>query len=125
MGEKNRVQTSGIFLFLTFFNNILILTWYGFYLHGIARLVAPAVVARQVASVAPLRLARQGCHAGGGGAAARQRAVDVGGSGATEATCHARWVGAARLLCRASLSRSLEWAAFQPTRRERTGLSRH
>jgi hypothetical protein len=50
------------FLFLTFFNNILILIYYGFYLHGIARLVAPAVVARH------------GCHAGGGG----QRRADVG-----------------------------------------------
>ena len=52
-----------IFFILTFFNNILILIYNVFYLHGIARLIAPAVVARQ------------GCHAGGGGAAARQRAV--------------------------------------------------
>jgi len=49
-----------IFFILTFFNNILILIYNVFYLHGIARLIAPAVVARQ------------GCHAGGGG----QRCAD-------------------------------------------------
>ena len=52
------------FLFLTFFNNILILTRLPFYLHGIAHLVAPSVLARQLASVAPVRVARQACHAG-------------------------------------------------------------
>ena len=62
-------------IFLTFFNNILILTCYGFYLHDIARLVAPALVAQQVGSVAPLWLARQGCHAGGAG---QRRATQTG-----------------------------------------------
>ena len=55
----------GIFLFLTFFNNILSLTRIGFYLQGVARLVAPARMARQIASVAPVHVARQCGHAGG------------------------------------------------------------
>jgi len=82
-------------IFLTFFNNILILTCYGFYLHDIARLVAPALVAQQVGSVAPLWLARQGCHAGGAG---QRRATQTGDvyacrarrGGATGATSRAR-----------------------------------
>ena len=40
------------FLFLTFFNIILISTRIGFYLQGVARLVAPLALARQIASVA-------------------------------------------------------------------------
>ena len=36
----------GIFLFLTFFNNILSLTHIGFYLQGVARLVTPARMVR-------------------------------------------------------------------------------
>ena len=50
----------GFFLFLTFFNNILILTRIGFYLQEVARLVAPLAPARQIASVAPVHVARQG-----------------------------------------------------------------
>ena len=57
------------FIFNLFFNNILILTRLPFYLHGIARLVAPSVLARQLASVAPVRVARQACHVGMGVAA--------------------------------------------------------
>ena len=40
-----------IFFIFNFFNNILILTRLPFYLHGISRLVAPSVLARQLASV--------------------------------------------------------------------------
>ena len=40
-------STKRIFLFLTFFNNILSLTRIGFNLQGVARLVAPVHVARQ------------------------------------------------------------------------------
>ena len=44
--EGSRPRLREFFLFLTFFNNILSLTRIGFYLQGIARLVAPARVAR-------------------------------------------------------------------------------
>jgi len=54
----------GFFLFLTFFNNILSLTHIGFYLQGVARLVAPGHMARQIVSVAPVHVARQCGHAG-------------------------------------------------------------
>jgi len=53
-----------IFLFLTFFNNILILTRIKVYLHHVARLITPMKLARQVASVVPVHVARQDCHAG-------------------------------------------------------------
>ena len=52
------------FLFVTFFNNILTLTRLLFYLHGITRLVAPMQLARQLAFVAPIHMARQRRHAG-------------------------------------------------------------
>ena len=49
-----------IFLFLTFFNNILNLIHIDFYLQPVARLVAPLVLARRIATVAPVHVARQG-----------------------------------------------------------------
>jgi hypothetical protein len=55
----------GIFLFLTFFNNILNLTRISFYLQEVARLVASPAPARQIAFVAPVHVAWQGGHAGG------------------------------------------------------------
>jgi len=75
------------FLFLTFFNNILFLTFYGFYFHGIARLVAPAVVARQ-----------RRC------AAARQRGADVGGSVAPNAVARQMLLVAPGVLARQGCS---------------------
>ena len=48
------LRKMGLIFIFDFFNNILILTCFG-----------PTVEARQVASVMPSRLARQGCHADG------------------------------------------------------------
>ena len=77
------------FIFNLFFNNILISTRFGFYLHGVARLVAPLDPARQIASVAPVHVARQGGHAGG----PSQRCV---ASAVTWPPCRARRAGATR-----------------------------
>ena len=59
-GGERRIRGSHLifFIFNLFYNNILSLTRIGFYLQGVARLVAPARMARQIASVAPHALAR-------------------------------------------------------------------
>ena len=92
---KPLASSSAMDFLKPFLNYILILTCYEFYLHGVVRLVAPGVVARQVAPVTPPRLARQGCHAGDGG---QWRAMQTGDvyacrarrGGATGATSWAR-----------------------------------
>ena len=63
--RKKRYPENGFFLFLTFFNNILISIRIGFYLQEVACLVAPLSPARQIASVASVHVARQSGHAGG------------------------------------------------------------
>ena len=63
VGNRERGSV-GIF-FNIFFNNILISTRIGFYLQGVARLVAPLAPVRQIASAVPVHVARQGDHAGG------------------------------------------------------------
>ena len=96
-----------IFLFLTFFNNILILIRLPFYLHGIARLVAPIILARQVATVAPVHAARQGCHAGsrpGGAPAGRQRCAAMAKPVTPHALARQPLLRKANVLTRASPS---------------------
>ena len=55
---------SFFFIFNFFKKNILSLIPIGFYLQDVTRLVAPGRMARQIASVAPLHVARQCGHAG-------------------------------------------------------------
>ena len=87
------------FIFNFFLNNILILTRLPFYLHGIAHLVAPSVLARQLASVAPVRVAQQACHAGA-----------------------ATWTYATWALTCSALSRHMRWCD-RPCRAMRTGAT--
>ena len=79
LGRVVPTATAFFILFLTFFNNILNLTWLEFYFCIIARLVAPSELARQLAFVVPVRVARQSRHASSGPLRAprRQQANDV------------------------------------------------
>ena len=105
------------FKFLIFFNNILILTRFRLYLHVIARLVTPAVMARQLASVAPrwwddpaLR------HVGA-------NVSDPVPSHALARQC--LFVAPSRVARKFVLPRQPLWAAFLAWWRNCTALSRH
>jgi hypothetical protein len=57
----NQRLKGGIFLFLTFFNNILKITYPRFYFQGVTLLVTPGQVAQQEKHVTPHVVARQPC----------------------------------------------------------------
>ena len=95
-------NTENLFLFLTYFNNISILTRYGFNLRSVARLVAPA-------SVAPLRLARQGRHAGG----PTRRCATLALTWASLSR-HMQWRDKACRAMRVGATRPMHWACARP-----------
>ena len=97
------------FLFLIILNNILILTRLPFYLHGIARLVAPSILARQLASVAPVRVARQACHAGAATWTCATWALTC-----SALSRHMRWRHKSCRAVRAGATRIISWARASP-----------
>ena len=97
------------FIFNFFLNNILILTRLPFYLHGIAHLVAPSVLARQLASVAPVRVARQACHAGAATWTCATWALTC-----SALSRHMRWRDKSCRAVRAGATRLMSWARASP-----------